>query len=75
LRTKVAHRSHPRVSAEGRRADGSEAGAKAGYWLVPQNGGGVNVLVFDTEDEARAVAARFVPGHRRCLTRLCVSSR
>jgi hypothetical protein len=36
-----------------------EAGAKAGYWLAPQNGRGVNVLIFDTEDEARAVAARF----------------
>ena len=40
-----------------------QAGAKAGYWLTPQNGRGVNVLVFDTEDEARAVASR------RCLTR------
>ncbi len=39
-----------------------EAGAKAGYWLAPQSGRGVNVLVFDTEDEARAVAARFEVG-------------
>ena len=39
-----------------------QAGAKAGYWLTPQNGRGVNVLVFDTEDEARAVAARFEVG-------------
>ena len=39
-----------------------EAGAKAGYWLAPKNGRGVNVLIFDTEDEARAVAARFEPG-------------
>jgi hypothetical protein len=39
-----------------------EAGAKAGYWLAPQNGRGVNVLVFDTEDQARAVAARFEVG-------------
>ncbi len=39
-----------------------QAGAKAGYWLAPQNGRGVNVLVFDTEDEARAVAARFEVG-------------
>ena len=39
-----------------------EAGAKAGYWLAPQNGRGVNVLVFDTEDEARTVAARFEVG-------------
>ena len=39
-----------------------EAGARAGYWLAPQNGRGVNVVVFDTEDEARAVAARFEVG-------------
>ena len=39
-----------------------EAGAKAGYWLAPQNGRGVNVLVFGVEDEARAVAARFEVG-------------
>jgi alkanesulfonate monooxygenase SsuD/methylene tetrahydromethanopterin reductase-like flavin-dependent oxidoreductase (luciferase family) len=39
-----------------------EAGAKAGYWLAPQNGRGVSVLVFDTEEEARALAARFEPG-------------
>jgi hypothetical protein len=35
-----------------------EAGAKAGYWLAPQNGRGVSVVIYDTEDEARAVAAR-----------------
>ena len=34
-----------------------EAGAKAGYWLAPQTGRGLAVVVFDTEDEARAVAA------------------
>jgi len=39
-----------------------QAGAKAGYWLTPQNGRGVSVLVFDTEEEARALAARFEPG-------------
>ena len=39
-----------------------KAGAKAGYWLAPQNGRGANVLVFDTEDKARAVAARFEVG-------------
>ena len=39
-----------------------EAGAKAGYWLATQNGRGIHVAVFDTEDEARAVAARFEPG-------------
>jgi hypothetical protein len=39
-----------------------EAGAKAGYWLAPLNGRGVAVAVFDTEDEARAVAARLEVG-------------
>ncbi|HVG68375.1 MAG TPA: hypothetical protein VM785_09270 [Gaiellales bacterium] len=39
-----------------------EAGAKAGYWLAPQNSRGVNVLVFDTEDKARAVAGQFEVG-------------
>ena len=39
-----------------------QAGAKAGYWLTPQNGRGVNILLFDTEDEARTVAARFEVG-------------
>ena len=39
-----------------------EAGATAGYWLAPQDGRGVSVLVFHSEDEARAVAARFELG-------------
>ena len=39
-----------------------EAGAKAGYWLAPQNGRGVSIVVYETEDEARAVAARTEPG-------------
>jgi hypothetical protein len=39
-----------------------EAGAKAGYWLAPQNGRGLAVVVFDTEDEARAVAGRIEVG-------------
>jgi len=34
-----------------------DAGATAGYWLAPQNGRGLAVVVFDTEDEARSVAA------------------
>jgi hypothetical protein len=34
-----------------------EAGAKAGFWLTRQNGSGVSVLVFDTEDASRAMAA------------------
>ena len=34
-----------------------EAGAKAGYWLAPQNGRGLSVSVFDSEDEARQAAS------------------
>ena len=30
-----------------------DAGAKAGYWLAPQDGRGLAVVVVDTEDEAR----------------------
>jgi hypothetical protein len=39
-----------------------EHGAKGGYWLAPQNGRGVAVVVFDTEDEARKAAAQFTVG-------------
>ena len=39
-----------------------EAGAKAGYWLAPQNAGGVSIIIFDTEDEARGWAARLEVG-------------
>jgi hypothetical protein len=39
-----------------------DAGAKAGYWLAPQNGRGLSVVVFETEDEARAAAARIEVG-------------
>ncbi len=39
-----------------------DAGAKAGYWLAPQGGRGLAVVVFDTEDEARAAAARIEVG-------------
>jgi hypothetical protein len=39
-----------------------DAGATAGYWLAPAGGRGVSVVVFDTEDAATAVAARFRVG-------------
>ena len=35
-----------------------EHGAKAGYWLAPQGGRGVAVVVFDTEDAARKAAEK-----------------
>jgi hypothetical protein len=39
-----------------------DAGAKAGYWLAPHNNRGVAIVVFDTEDQARAMAARIEVG-------------
>ncbi|HEY2832255.1 MAG TPA: hypothetical protein VGJ14_07520 [Sporichthyaceae bacterium] len=38
------------------------AGAKDGYWLAPQNGRGLSVVVFDDEAAARGVAAQFKVG-------------
>jgi hypothetical protein len=34
-----------------------EQGAVGGYWLAPEGGRGVSVVVFETEEEARAAAA------------------
>jgi hypothetical protein len=34
----------------------SEFGAKGGYWLAPQGGRGVSIVVFETEEEARSAA-------------------
>jgi hypothetical protein len=34
-----------------------ERGAKGGYWLAPQNGRGVAIVVFETEEEAQNAAA------------------
>ncbi len=48
----------PQVAAPGAR----EAGAKGGYWLAPQNGRGVAVIVFDTEEAARQAAEMFTVG-------------
>jgi hypothetical protein len=39
-----------------------EGGAKGGYWLAPQGGRGVAIVVFETEDEARTAAAMFRVG-------------
>jgi hypothetical protein len=39
-----------------------ERGAKGGYWLAPQGGRGVSIVVFETEDEARTAAAMFRVG-------------
>jgi hypothetical protein len=39
-----------------------EHGAKGGYWLAPQGGRGIAVVVFETEGEARQAAAMFRVG-------------
>ena len=39
-----------------------ERGAKGGFWLAPQNGRGVAIVVFETEEEARATASMFQVG-------------
>jgi hypothetical protein len=39
-----------------------ERGAKGGYWLAAQGGRGVNVVAFETEEEARAAAGMFRVG-------------
>ncbi|MDQ3905959.1 MAG: hypothetical protein M3300_11085 [Actinomycetota bacterium] len=39
-----------------------ENGARAGYWLAPQGGRGVSVVVFDSRDEAEKLASQFHVG-------------
>lgn len=34
-----------------------ERGAKGGYWLAPQGGRGVGIVVYETEEDARNAAA------------------
>ena len=38
------------------------AGAKAGYWLAPKGNRGVAVILFDSEEQARSMAAGATPG-------------
>ena len=40
------------------------AGAKAGFWLAPMAGRGVSITVYDRQDQAHDVAARFRVGER-----------
>jgi hypothetical protein len=56
--TELAREILPQTAAPGAR----EAGAKGGYWLAPQNGRGVAVIVFDTEEGARKAAEMFTVG-------------
>jgi hypothetical protein len=39
-----------------------QRGAKGGFWLAPQGGRGVAVVVYETEADARASAAMFRVG-------------
>ena len=39
-----------------------EMGATGGYWLAPQGGRGVAVVLFDTEDAAQQAAGRMQVG-------------
>jgi hypothetical protein len=39
-----------------------ESGARAAYWLAPGAGRGITIVVFDSEESARRLAARFEVG-------------
>jgi len=41
-----------------------ETGAKGGYWLAPQGGRGVSIVVFDTEEEAHKAASMMRIGEK-----------
>ena len=50
--TEAAREVLPKIAAPAAR----EHGAKGGYWLAPQGGRGVAIVVFETEEEARRYA-------------------
>jgi hypothetical protein len=56
--TDAAREHLSRTAAPGAR----ERGAKGGYWLAAQGGRGVSIVVFETEEEARNMAARLRVG-------------
>ena len=39
-------------------------GFVAGHWLAPVDGIGMEILIFETEDEAQAMAAQLPPGRQ-----------
>jgi hypothetical protein len=39
-----------------------ELGAKSGYWLAAQGGRGVNIALFDSEEDAKKAASQFTIG-------------
>ena len=54
-----SHVEAPRLLAQNAAPAARTSGAKAGYWLAPQGGRGVSIVVFESEDEARTAAAMF----------------
>lgn len=57
-KTDLAREALPKTAA----ARAREAGAKGGYWLSPQGGRGVAVILFDSEADARKMADQMKPG-------------
>jgi hypothetical protein len=39
-------------------------GFVTGHWLAPIDGNGMEILIFETEDEAQAMAAQMPPGRQ-----------
>ena len=39
-------------------------GFMSGHWLAPIDGTGMSILIFETEDEARAMAEQMPPGRQ-----------
>lgn len=39
-------------------------GFVTGHWLAPIDGTGIEILIFETEDEAQAMAAQMPPGRQ-----------
>jgi len=40
------------------------AGFVSGHWFAPVDGKGLEILIFETEDEARAMATQLPPGRQ-----------
>ena len=40
------------------------AGFVSGHWFAPVDGKGLEILIFETEDEAQAMAAQLPPGRQ-----------
>lgn len=38
------------------------SGARAGYWMMPEKGGGASILLFDTKEQAEQPLPNAMPG-------------